>query len=138
MRNTMPWMRKPSKWSNAAMDVRPIHNKADYKAALKATSSYFDNQPEPGTDDADRFEILLTLIQAWESKHFPVELPDPIEAIKFRMEQSGLAIRDLEPMIGRSNRVYEVLNRKRPLTLAMIRRLHRGLGIPAEVLVAGI
>jgi HTH-type transcriptional regulator/antitoxin HigA len=118
------------------MNVRPIHNEADYKAALNDASLYFDNEPEPGSEDADQFEILLTLIQAWESKHFPVELPDPIEAIKFRMEQSGLAIKDLEPMIGKSNRVYEVLNRKRPLTLAMIRRLHRGLGIPAEVLVA--
>jgi HTH-type transcriptional regulator/antitoxin HigA len=118
------------------MDVRPIHNETDYKAALKAASAYFDKEPEPGTDDADRFEILLTLIQAWDSKHSPVELPDPIEAIKFRMEQSGLTIKDLEPMIGKANRVYEILNRKRPLTLAMIRRLHRGLGIPAEVLVA--
>jgi HTH-type transcriptional regulator / antitoxin HigA len=118
------------------MDIRPIHNEPDYKAALKAASSYFDNEPQPGTEDADRFEILLTLIQAWESKHFPIEQPDPIEAIKFRMEQSGLSIKDLEPMIGKPNRVYEVLNKKRPLTLAMIRRLHRGLGIPAEVLVA--
>lgn len=118
------------------MNVRPIHNEADYKAALQAVSRYFDNEPEPGTPDGDRFEILLTLIQAWESKHFPVGLPDPIDAIKFRMEQSGLVIKDLEPMIGKSNRVYEVLNRKRPLTLAMIRRLHKGLGIPAEVLVA--
>ena len=118
------------------MDIRPIHNEADYKAALATASAYFDSEPEPGTEDADRFEILLTLIQSWEGKHFPVDLPDPIEAIKFRMEQSGLAIKDLEPMIGRPNRVYEVLNKKRPLTLAMIRRLHRGLGIPAEVLVA--
>jgi HTH-type transcriptional regulator / antitoxin HigA len=118
------------------MDIRPIHNPADYQAALEAASSYFDNEPEMGTEDADRFDILLTLIQAWEDKHFPMGLPDPIEAIKFRMEQSGLVIKDLEPMIGRPNRVYEVLNRKRPLTLSMIRRLHRGLGIPAEVLVA--
>ena len=118
------------------MDIRPIHNDADYRAALKAASAYFDDEPAPGSEDADRFEILITLIQAWESKHFPVEMPDPIDAIKFRMEQSGLAIKDLEPMIGRTNRVYEVLNKKRPLTLAMIRRLHRGLGIPAEVLVA--
>ena len=118
------------------MDIRPIHTDADYRAALKAVSAYFDNEPEPGTDDADRFEILLTLIQAWESKHFPLAMPDPIEAIKFRMEQSGLAVKDLEPMIGKPNRIYEVLNKKRPLTLAMIRRLHRGLGIPAEVLVA--
>ena len=118
------------------MDIRPIRDESDYKTALKAVSGYFDNEPEPGTEEADRFEILLTLIQAYETRHFPVELPDPIDAIKFRMEQSGLAIKDLEPMIGRPNRVYEILNRKRPLTLAMIRRLHRGLGIPAEVLVA--
>ena len=118
------------------MDIRPIHDEADHKAALKAVSGYFDNEPEPGTEEADRFEILLALIQVYEARHFPVGLPDPIEAIKFRMEQSGLAIKDLEPMIGRPNRVYEVLNRKRPLTLAMIRRLHRGLGIPAEVLVS--
>jgi HTH-type transcriptional regulator/antitoxin HigA len=118
------------------VDIRPIHDDADYKAALKAAASYFDKEPQPGTEDADRFEILLTLIQAWESKHFPIEQPDPIEAIKFRMEQSGLSIKDLEPMIGKPNRVYEVLNKKRPLTLAMIRRLHHGLGIPAEVLVA--
>jgi HTH-type transcriptional regulator / antitoxin HigA len=118
------------------MEIHPIRDEQDYKAALREASAYFDNQPEPGTEDGDRFEILLTLIEAWEAKHYPVPLPDPIEAIKFRMEQSGLAIKDLEPMIGKRNRVYEVLNRKRPLTLAMIRRLHRGLGIPAEVLVA--
>lgn len=118
------------------MDIRPIHNDADYKAALKTVSPWFDNEPEPGSEDADRFDILVTLIEAYETRHFPIDLPDPIDAIKFRMEQSGLAVKDLEPMIGRSNRVYEVLARKRPLTLAMIRRLHRGLGIPAQVLVA--
>ncbi|HSV46336.1 MAG TPA: transcriptional regulator [Ramlibacter sp.] len=118
------------------MDIRPIHTESDYRAALKQASAYFDAEPDPGTPQADHFEILLALIQAWEARHFPIALPDPIEAIKFRMEQSGLMIKDLEPMIGRSNRVYEVLNRKRPLTLSMIRRLHRGLGIPAEVLVA--
>ena len=118
------------------MEVRPIHTDADYRTALKTASAFFDREPEPGSEDGDRFEILVTLIEAWEAKHFPIDLPDPIEAIKFRMEQSGLAVKDLEPMIGKSNRVYEVLNRKRPLTLAMIRRLHRGLGIPAEILVA--
>lgn len=118
------------------MDIRPIHSEADHQAALRSVSPYFDNEPEPGTPEADRFEVLLALIEAWESRHFPIGLPDPVEAIKFRMEQSGLAVKDLEPMIGRANRVYEVLNRRRPLTLAMIRRLHRGLGIPAEVLVA--
>ena len=118
------------------MDIRPIHNESDYKAALNAVSPYFDNEPEPGSEDADRFELLATLIEAYEAKHYPIGLPDPIEAIKFRMEQAGLTVKDLEPMIGRSNRVYEVLNRKRPLTLAMIRRLHRDLGISAEVLLA--
>ena len=119
-----------------SMDIHPIRNDDDYRAALQAVKPYFDNEPEPGSEEGDRFEILLTLIEAYEARHFPIALPDPIEAIKFRMEQSGLAVKDLEPMIGRPNRVYEILNRKRPLTLPMIRRLHRGLGIPAEVLVA--
>ena len=118
------------------MDIRPIHDDAGYKAALKTASAFFDNEPEPGTPEADNFEVLLAVIQAWENKHYLMDLPDPVEAIKFRMEQSGLSIKDLEPMIGRPNRIYEVLNRKRPLTLAMIRRLHHGLGIPAAVLVA--
>jgi antitoxin component HigA of HigAB toxin-antitoxin module len=102
------------------MDIRPIHDDAGYKAALKTASAFFDNEPEPGTPEADHFEVLLALIQVWESRHFPLDLPDPVEAIKFRMEQSGLSIKDLDPMIGRPNRIYEVLNRKRPLTLAMI------------------
>ena len=118
------------------MQIHPIRNDADYRAALEAVRPGFDHEPEPGTDEGDRFDVLITLIQAYETQHFPVDLPDAIEAIKFRMEQAGLSIKDMEPMIGRSNRVYEVLNRKRPLTLAMIRRLHHGLGIPAKVLVA--
>lgn len=117
------------------MNIRPIHSESDYRSALKEVSAYVDHEPEPGSDDGDRFEILAALIEAYEARHFPIDLPDPIDAIRFRMEQSGLAIKDLEPMIGKPNRVYEVLNRKRPLTLAMIRRLHQGLGIPADVLV---
>jgi len=92
--------------------------------------------PEPGTPEGDRLDILTTLVQAYEARHFPIGAPDQVEAIKFCMEQSGLTIKDPEPLIGRSNRVYKVLNRKRPLTLAMIRRLHRSLGIPAGVLIA--
>ena len=118
------------------MQIHPIRNDADYRAALEAVRPGFDRAPEPGTEEGDRFDVLITLIQAYETQHFPVDLPDAIEAIKYRMEQAGLSIKDMEPMIGRSNRVYEVLNRKRPLTLAMIRRLHHGLGIPAKVLVA--
>ena len=116
-------------------ELKPIHNAADYKRALQEVSTYFDNEPKKGTNEADRFEILLILIEAYETKHYPIAPPDPVEAIKFRMEQAGLSTKDLEPMIGRSNRVYEILNRKRPLTLAMIRRLHAGLGIPAESLI---
>ena len=117
------------------MDIRPIRTKADYKAALREVSAYFDNEPEPRTPEGDRFEVLLTLVEAYEAKHFPVDLPDPVEAIKFRMEQAGLTAKDLVPAIGRLNRVYEILGRKRPLTLAMIWRLHEKFGIPAESLV---
>lgn len=117
------------------MEIRPIHTEADYKAALQVVSAYFDNEPEPGTPDGDRFEVLLTLVEAYEARHYPVELPDPVEAIKFRMEQGGLTPKDLVPAIGRLNRVYEILARKRPLTLAMIWRLHEKFGIPAESLI---
>lgn len=117
------------------MEIRPIHTDGDYQAVLRDLSSYFDNEPEPGTPEGDRFEVLLTLVEAYETKHFPIDLPDPVEAIKFRMEQSGLTPKDLVPMIGRLNRVYEVLNRKRSLTLPMIWKLHDGLGIPAASLI---
>ncbi len=118
------------------MDIHPIHTEADYRSTLKEVSALMESDPERGTPEGDRLDILTTLVQAWEARHCPIAPPDPVEAIKFRMEQSGLTIKDLEPLIGKSNRVYEVLNRKRPLTLAMIRRLHQGLGIPAEVLIA--
>ncbi len=117
------------------MEIRPIRTEEDYKAALREVSAYFDNQPTPGTADGDRFEILLTLVEAYESKHYVIELPDPVEAIKFRMEQAGLTPKDLVPAIGRVNRVYEILNRKRPLTLTMIWKLHQKFGIPAECLI---
>lgn len=90
---------------------------------------------EPGTDEGDELEVLAALIEVYEERHFPVDPPDPIEAIRFRMDQQGLTRRDLEPYIGPSGRVSEVLNRKRRLTLPMIRRLHEGLGIPLESLV---
>ena len=117
------------------MNIHPIRTKADYKRALREVSAYFDNEPEPGSADGDRFEILTTLVEAYEAKHFPIDAPDPIEAIRFRMEQGGLTVKDLVPSIGQPNRVYEVLNRKRGLTLEMIRNLHRNLGIPAESLI---
>ena len=94
------------------------------------------SNPDPGTLEGDRLDILARLVQAYEAQHISVAAPDPVEAIKFWMEQSGLSDKDLEPIIGRSNRVYEVLNRKRPLTLAMMPRLHHSLGIPTDVLIA--
>lgn len=117
------------------MDIKPIRTKADYKAALKAVSALMELDPDLGTAEGDRLDVLATLVQAYENKHLPIERPDPIEAIKFRMEQSGLTVKDMAAYIGSSNRVYEVLARKRPLSLAMIRRIHKGLGIPAEVLI---
>jgi len=118
------------------MEIRPIHNEADYKASLLEISTLMELDPDAGSPDGDRLDILATLVQAYEAKHHPIDPPDPIEAIKFRMEQGGLSVKDLVPLIGNSNRVYEVLGRKRALTLPMIRRLHKQLGIPAEVLIA--
>src|SRR3990172_13437272 len=90
---------------------------------------------ERDTPEGERLDVLATLVEAYENKHYRFDLPDPVEAIKFRMEQKGMTPKDLVPMIGRINRVYEVLSRKRPLTLAMIQRLHSELGIPAECLI---
>jgi HTH-type transcriptional regulator/antitoxin HigA len=125
----------PQKLEINQMEIKPIRTEQDYEAALAAVAPFFDAEPEPGSIEADRFEIMVMLIEAYEAKHYRIDPPDPIEAIKFRMEQAGLGVKDLEPMIGRSNRVYEVLSKRRPLTLPMIRRLHRGLGIPAESLI---
>lgn len=117
------------------MNIRPIHNQKDYAAALRELSAYFDHEPELGSKAGDRFEILTTLVEAYEAKRFLIEAPDPIEAIRFRMEQGNLTVQDLVSSIGRANRVYEILNRKRSLTLVMIRNLNRHLGIPVESLV---
>ncbi|OGI46603.1 MAG: DNA-binding protein [Candidatus Muproteobacteria bacterium RBG_16_65_34] len=115
------------------MVVKPIKTKADYQAVLKEIETLMDAKPR--TPQGDRLEVLVTLVEAYEAKHYPLDLPDPVEAIKYAMESKGLTVKDLEPMIGRTNRVYEILNRKRPLTLKMIWELHRKLGIPAESLV---
>ncbi|MEA3642736.1 MAG: transcriptional regulator [Lamprobacter sp.] len=117
------------------MQIHPIRTEQDYRAALKALSPLFDNEPEPGTPEGDYFDVMLTLVEAYEAKHFPADLPNPVDAIKFRMEQSGLTASDLVPAIGRTNRVYEVLNGTRSLTLPMIWRLHSQFGIPAESLI---
>lgn len=119
----------------AALTLRPIRTGADYEAALKLVEPYFDDEPEPNSDAGAHFDALVTLIEAYEAKHFPIAPPTPIEAIRFRMEQVGLTVKDLESIIGKPNRVYEVFAGRRPLTLAMIQRLHAELGIPAEVLI---
>ena len=115
------------------MEIRPVRTKSDYRAALKEIESLMPARP--GSADGKRLDVLVTLVEAYERKHFPMDLPDPVEAIKFVMDQRGLSAKDLEPMIGRSNRVYEILNRKRPLTVRMIWALHEKLGIPAECLI---
>lgn len=118
-----------------AYPIRPIRTEADYQTALQLVAPYFDNEPELESDAGAHFEAMVTLIEAFEAKHYPIDPPDPVDAIKFRMEQQGLKPKDLEPMIGQRNRVYEVLNGKRKLTMAMVWKLHTGLGIPAESLI---
>ena len=115
------------------MDIEPIKSQRDYRRALAEIEGLMTarrNSPE-----GDRLDVLVTLVEAWELKHYPLDLPDPVEAIRYHMEQRGLEPRDLIPYIGSRNRVHEVLNRRRELTLNMIRRLHEGLGIPAESLI---
>ncbi len=115
------------------VDIKPIKTDADYRAVLKEIEMLMT--AEPDTAEGEKLDVLVTLVEAYEQKHYPLDLPDPVEAIKFEMEQKGLTVKDLEPMIGKSNRVYEVLNYKRSLTLKMIWRLHEQLGIPAESLI---
>lgn len=117
------------------MVIKPIRTARDYKGALRAIAPYFDVEPARGSAESDHFEILATLIEAYEAKHYPIDLPDPVEAIEFRMAQGGLTPKDLVPAIGRLNRVYEVLNRKRALTLPMIWKLHELFGIPTDSLI---
>lgn len=115
------------------MDIKPIKTDADYQAALIEIENLM--AAELDTPQGEKLDVMITLIEAYEAKHFPMGLPDPVEAIKFEMERKGLTVKDFEPMIGKPNRVYEILNRKRSLTLKMIWSLHEGLGIPAESLI---
>lgn len=115
------------------MDIRPIRTPEDYEAALAEVEALFS--AAPGTPEGDRLDILTTLIEAYEAEAEPIDLPDPIEMLEYVMESRGLSRRDLEPFLGSRARVSEVLNRRRPLTLEMIRKLHQGLGIPAAVLI---
>ena len=115
------------------MEIKPIKTDADYHAVLQEIESLM--MAEPDSPQGEKLDVFVTLFEAYEAKHFPLDLPDPVEAIKFEMERKGLTVKDLEPMICKSNRVYEILNHKRSLTLNMIWRLHEGLGIPAESLI---
>ncbi len=115
------------------MDIKPIRTETDHKAALAEVESLW--QAPPGSAESDRLEILATLVEAYEEKNHPIDPPDPVDAILFRMDQLGMSRRDLEVYIGRRGRVSEILSRARSLTLPMIRRLHEGLGIPADVLI---
>ena len=115
------------------MDIKPIKTKRDHRRALKDIEGLM--QAKPGTPEGDRLDILVTLVEAWEAKHYRLDLPDAVASIKYHMEQQGLDPQDLVPFIGSRRQVDEVLTRKRPLTIAMIRRLNEGLGIPAESLI---
>lgn len=115
------------------MEIKPIRTEEDYQAALEEIERLMDAQPD--TPAGDRLDVLATLVEAWEEKHCPIEEPDPIEAIQHRMEALGMSRKDLETMIGGRNRVSEVLSRKRPLTINMIRRLSEGMHLPAGVLI---
>jgi HTH-type transcriptional regulator / antitoxin HigA len=121
--------------SKTKYSIHPIRNQADYEAALALVEPYFDQEPAPDSDAGAYFDALVALIDAYEAKHFPIAPPDPIDAIKFHLEQRGMSARDLQSMIGTRSRIHEVLNRKRPLSMAMVRRLHAGLGIAAETLI---
>ncbi|MCP5165543.1 MAG: transcriptional regulator [Pseudomonadales bacterium] len=115
------------------MNIRPIKTESDYRATLAEVESLM--LAEPGTPEGEKLDVLTTLLEAYERNHYPMDFPDPVDAIKFEMERRGLTVADLEPMIGKRNRVYEVLNHKRSLSLKMIWRLHEQLGIPAESLI---
>jgi HTH-type transcriptional regulator / antitoxin HigA len=115
------------------MDIRPIKAQRDYRRALKQIEGLMT--AKRGSPEGHHLDVLVALVEAWERRHYPIDLPDPVEAIKYHMDQNRLQPRDLIPFIGSRNRVYEVLNRRRALTLKMIWRLHDGLGIPAESLI---
>lgn len=115
------------------MEIKPIRTETDYEDALKEIELLWEAQP--GSEEGDKLDVLATLVEAYEEKHHPILPPDPVEIILHYMESQNLTRHDLEPYIGTRARVSEVINKKRPLTLNMIRKLHEGLGISAEILV---
>jgi HTH-type transcriptional regulator/antitoxin HigA len=115
--------------------IRPLRSEREYEKALDEIERYFDNEPKRGTEEADRFDLLALVIGDYENKHWPIDPPDPVEAIRFRMETGGHSQADLGRLLGSRQRASDVLNRRRPLTLAMVWKLHRKWGIPAEALI---
>jgi HTH-type transcriptional regulator / antitoxin HigA len=116
--------------------IRPLHSEADYDVALNEIERYFENEPKPGTPEADRFDLLALIIEDYERRRWPIEPPDTIEAIRYRMETGGYTQADLGRLLGSRQRASDILTRKRPLTMRMVWRLHREWGIPAEALIA--
>lgn len=116
-------------------NIRPLRTDADYEWAIAEAGRYFEKEPKRGTPDGDRFEVLLGLIEAYEAKHWAIDAPDPVEAIKARMDQTGRTQADLAALVGSRSRASEILNRQRSLSVNMIRKLSEALDIPAEVLV---
>ena len=117
------------------MEIRPLRSEADYDAALSDIAFYFQSEPVPGTVEADKFDLLALVIADYEAKHWPIDPPDPVEAIKYRMSQAGFRQRDLAVLLGSRSRASEILARKRPITLEMAWKLNREWGIPAEALL---
>jgi HTH-type transcriptional regulator/antitoxin HigA len=117
------------------MNVKPIRNEADYDWALKEIAPYFEHEPKPGSPDGDRFDVLAALIDVYETKHWPIDPPDPVEAIRYRMEQGGFGQSDLAVLLGSRSRASEIMRRKRPLTMEQAYTLHREWRIPAEILL---
>ena len=107
------------------MDIRPLRTEADHDAALAAIEAFFDDEPDPGSPEADAFDLLALAIADYERRHWPIDPPDPVDAIRYRMETGGFSQADLERLLGSRQRASDILNRKRPLTLRMAKKLHR-------------
>ena len=116
------------------MKIRPLRTEADYEAALAAIAPFFEHEPEPGSARADEFDLLALVIADYERRHWPIDPPDPVDAIRYRMEAGGFSQADLGRLLGSRQRASDILNRKRPLTMRMAAKLHREWGVPAEAL----
>jgi HTH-type transcriptional regulator/antitoxin HigA len=127
--------RQPAKRETKSNGIRPIRNEAEYDVALKQIEVYFAREPKPGTAAADRFDLLALVIEDYEKKRWPIEPPDPVDAIRWRMEAGGLSQADLGRLVGSRQRASDILSRKRRLTMRMAWKLYREWGIPAEALI---